>query len=142
MKKNYFIKRWGLLSVVVLIVSGSTNSCKKTAPQASRLGKFVVYGGCTHFVVQLMDATAADSAVVTNSWTDTSTNITYTNVFGVSNVCTFGGTAADPLQVGDEFYFTLNGPVPQEVCYTCYVWPYAMPAATNSVTNIRRVTTQ
>src|SRR5579863_3040735 len=106
-----------LLFVVVLVVV-CVNSCiKHNTSGTTRLGKWVVFGGCSHYVIQLMDATAADSNVVT-SWTDTSTETAYTNVFGVSNgACGFAdATLVDSLRVGDEFYFTLNGPVPEEVC--------------------------
>jgi hypothetical protein len=125
----------------LVMAAAGINSCMKHDEcRTSRLGKYVAYCGCAHYVVQLMDATAADSGVVTKSWTDTSTNDTYTNVFGVSDICTFAAaTAEDSLKVGDEFHFTLNGPVPDEECFTCAIWPYAMPAASNSVTNIRRV---
>jgi hypothetical protein len=141
--KTDIMNRRILLLVLILIVSGGIHSCKKTSAGTTRLGKYVVYGGCGHSVIQLLDVTAADSGVVTPSWTDTSTNITYTNVFGVSNICTFApATVADTLEVGDEFYFTLNGPVPDVICFMCAIWPYAMPAASNSVTNIRLVTPQ
>jgi hypothetical protein len=130
-----------LFLVVVLIASASVPSCKKTSSGATRLGKYVATGGCGHYIFQLMDVTAADSGVVAPSWTDTSTNITYTNVFGVKNLCTFGeGLPADSFQVGIEFYFTLNGPVPEQVCFMCNVWPYLMPAASNTVSNMRLVT--
>jgi hypothetical protein len=131
-----------LLTIVVLIVSGGIYSCKKTSSGTTRLGKYVVFAGCGHYVIQLMDVTAADSGVVTPSWTDTSTNITYTNVFSVKDVCSFAfATVEDTLRVGDELEFTLNGPVPDVVCYMCYIWPYAMPATSNVVTDIRLVTT-
>lgn len=135
-----FMKRRILLSLVALIVAGGVYSCRKTSAPASRLGKYVVDGGCAHYVIQLMDVTAADSGLITASWTDTISKIAYSNVFGVSDACTFAnGTVVDSLQVGDEFYFTLNGQVPDIVCFMCAIWPYAMPAASNSVTNIRRV---
>ena len=140
--KTDLMKRRIILAVAVLGLLASVNSCRKHVTSGStRLGKFVDYGGCAHYVVQLLDVTADDSSILTKSWTDTSKNITYTNVFTVSDICSFAAaTAGDTLKVGDEFNFTLNGPVPDETCYTCMIWPFAMPAASNSVTNIKLVT--
>lgn len=137
-KLNLMKRRFYLLVVLVIVAIGVNSCIKHNASGPTRLGKWVVFGGCSHYVIQLMDATAADSNVVT-SWTDTSTNITYTNVFGMRNgACGIAvATLVDSLKVGDEFYFTLNGPVPEEICMGCAIWPYAMPAKSNSVTNVR-----
>lgn len=136
------MKRWIYLLVGLLVAVAGVGSCKKSVSGTRRLGKWVDFAGCGHYIVQLMDVTPADSNVVTASWTDTSSNVTYTNVFGVTNVCNFAPATADSLRVGDEFEFTLNGPVPEVVCFMCNIWPFAMPAASNSVTNIQVVTPQ
>ena len=53
------------------------------------------------------------------------TDSIYTNVFKVSDVCTF---AAALVNVGDVFTFTLNGPTPSQTCNTCAIVPtFPMP---------------
>jgi hypothetical protein len=139
--KMDLMKRRIVFSVIVLVLLAGVNCRKQVTSGSTRLGKFVDFGGCAHYVVQLLDVTAADSSILTKSWTDTSKHITYTNVFTVSDICSFAeATAGDTLKVGDEFNFTLNGPVPDETCYTCMIWPFGMPAASNSVTNIKLIT--
>jgi hypothetical protein len=133
------MKQWMLLMAVLFWVSVGIASCKKNDGGTRRTGKLVVIGACAHYIVQLMDVTAADSSVVTQSWTNPNTDSRYTSVFGVSDICTF---AAAEVQVGSVFTFTLNGPVPDVVCNTCDIFPFPMPAAVNSVTNIQLVTNQ
>lgn len=116
------------------MVAVSANSCIKNVAATRRTGKLVVIGSCAHYIVQLIDSTAADSSVVTKSWTNPNTDSTYTNVFGVSDACTF---AEANLLVGSVFTFTLNGSVPSQICNECDMVPFPMPAATNSVTNIK-----
>jgi hypothetical protein len=124
-----------LLVAVLMMVVGL--HCKKSNTPAVWTGKLVVLAACDHYVVQLQYGPVPDSSVLTKSWTDPATDSTYTNVFGVSDVCTF---AAADLNVGDVFTFTLNGPVPVLQCYICLVVPFGMPAANNSVTNIKITT--
>jgi hypothetical protein len=132
-----------LLMAVLFWVSVGVTSCKKNDSGTRRTGKLVVIGGCAHYIVQLMDVTAADSSVVTQSWTNPNTDSTYTNVFGVKDVCTFQeAIAAANVNVGDEFSLTLNGPVPGQICNECDILPFPMPTAMNSVTNIQLVTNQ
>ena len=81
-----------------------------------------------------------DSAILTKAWTDSATDSSYTNVFRVSDLCTF---AFSNLRVGDVFTFTLNGPPPVETCDVCDIAPFfPMPATSAVVTNIRLVATQ
>jgi hypothetical protein len=129
-RRIYFLA--GLLMVTV-----GVNSCKKNVTATPRIGKLVVIGACAHYIVQLIDSTAADSSVLTKSWTDPNTDSTYSNVFSVSDICTF---VEANLPVGSEFSFTLNGPVPVQNCFECDIMPFSMPAASNSVTNIKLLT--
>jgi hypothetical protein len=130
--------------LILFVAAVFVNSCKKTSNSDTRhTGKLVADGGCGHYIVQLIDSTAADSTFLTKSWTDPLTDSTYTNVFTVSDVCTFQEIAdIDHVMVGSVFLFTLNGPVPPQICNECDVLPFNMPAASNSVTNLELVTVQ
>lgn len=119
---------------MLLGIAGGGFQCKKNMTSDSWVGTLVANGGCGHYIVQLLSGPVPDSGVLTKSWTDNATDSTYLNVFRVKNVCTF--PAAD-INVGDTFRFTLNGPVPTQMCNMCDMEPYPMPATSNSVTDIK-----
>ena len=118
---------------LVLVFAGGSFHCKKNMASDTWVGTLVVNGGCGHYIVQLLSGPVPDSGVLTKSWTDIATDSTFRNVFGVRNDCTF---PAAVINVGDTFRFTLNGPVPRQICNMCDVELFDMPAASNSVTDI------
>jgi len=135
-----FMKRRILLMGLLLLMAVTGFRCKKSNVPAIWTGKLVVFATCADYVVQLQSGPISDSTVLTKSWTDSATDSSFTNVFKVSDVCTF---AAALVHVGDVFTFTLNGPTPTQLCFTCNIAPsFPMPAASNSVTNIKLVTIQ
>jgi hypothetical protein len=139
-EKMGFMKRRSLLMGLLLLMAVAGFRCKKSAVPAVWTGKLVVFASCADYVVQLQSGPISDSSVLTKSWTDSATGSVYTNVFKVSDVCTF---AAALVNVGDVFTFTLNGPTPSQICNTCDIVPtFPMPATSNSVTNIKLVSTQ
>jgi hypothetical protein len=124
---------------VALILSGAGFHCKKSKADNIWKGKLVAASPCDYFVVQLLSGPVADSGILTKGWTDSATDSSYTNVFTVSDVCTF---AFSRLHVGDLFTFTLNGPPPAQTCAVCEIAPlFPMPKTSNVVTNIQVVTT-
>src|ERR1700750_770187 len=84
-----FMKLRLIVFSALMIVLGSVFSCKKNGAAVTRMGKLVATGGCAHYIVKLLDMTSADSNIVTASWTDPNTDSSYSNVFGVSDDCTF-----------------------------------------------------
>jgi hypothetical protein len=132
------MKRRNCLVAIALILGGTGFHCKKSTAENLWTGKLVVFASCADYVVQLQSGPVSDSSVLTKSWTDSATDSSFTNVFKVSDVCTFGAAL---VHVGDVFTFTLNGPIPAQTCFTCAIVPsFPMPAANNSVTNIKLVT--
>jgi hypothetical protein len=130
-------RRFGFVAFA-LILSGSGFHCKKTNTDNTWTGKLVFAGTCGDFVVQLQSGPVPDSGILTKSWTDSLTDSSFTNVFKVSDVCTFGFAQ---VQVGDVFTFTLNAPPPVQTCFICDIEPsFPMPATSNVVTNIKLVT--
>jgi hypothetical protein len=120
--------------LLAVVLAGSGFHCKKTTDNNIWTGKLVT-GLCAFYVVQLQSGPISDSSILTKSWFDSLTNTSYTNVFEVSDLCTFG--AAD-VKVGDVFAFTLNGPTPVQNCYIPLCLPdLPVPATKNSVTNIK-----
>jgi hypothetical protein len=132
------MNRRSCLVALLFILVGSGFHCKKVTADNAWTGKLVVFASCADYVVQLQSGPIADSSILTKSWTDSATDSSYTNVFRVSDVCTF---AAAELKVEDVFTFTLNGPTPVQTCLICDIVPsFPMPATSNVVTNIRLVT--
>ncbi|MEO6838080.1 MAG: hypothetical protein ABI185_06805, partial [Ginsengibacter sp.] len=87
--------------------------CKKTAPTGEVLaGKLIINGPCTHYVIQLQKGTI-DTANIESTWYDSFNDSTYTNVFTVDNLCTFGNYG---LQKGDVFTFQIDPNPPAQTC--------------------------
>lgn len=136
MGETDLMKRRLWFVVFALILSGAGFYCKKTTAGIWK-GRLVAASPCDHFVVQLLSGPVADSAILTKAWTDSATDSSYTNVFRVSDLCTF---AFSHVRVGDVFTFTLNGPPPAQTCAVCDIAPFfPMPATSNVVTNIQVV---
>lgn len=95
----------------------------------------MVQAVCDHFIVQIQSGQYQPSQVVA-SWTDSENDSTYTNVFIVKNICSF---AAARLPVGTVFQFTIDSTATDAICNTCDAAPFASPAASNTVTNIKVV---
>lgn len=123
-------------SCAILLAALCCFACRRSTPvpfpPATVTGTVVENPGCGHFIVKVLSGTYADSSVE-KSWTDSVTDSTFTNVFGVRN---FMQMQQAQLVQGDTFRFTLNGPVPDSIYMTCMIVPYNMPSATDNVTNI------
>ena len=136
--------RRATLPILLFLTVVITSSCHRSKSNPSKyIGQLVAYGGCSHYVVKFLAGPISDSSVLVKSWTDTAyhdgivTDTTFTNVFTVKNWITFQQAN---VQLGELFSFELNQHDPNTgTYYTCAIWPFDMPAVSNTVTNIQPV---
>ena len=124
-----------LLLIVTLLLAGTSFHCKPNKVEPSQLtGKLVVNAACGHYVVQVLSGNV-DSSRLVKSWKDPAGDTTYSNVFAVSNACTFAGFG---LSRGDIFTFTMNDAVIAQNCMLCMIF-YPTPPVSNFVNHVRIV---
>ena len=131
---SHMIRRIVLSSFLLLVVLANFDCKPDKVTYPVMTGKLVVASICDQYIVQVLSGPIPDSSVLTKSWTDKATDSSYSNVFRVSDVCTF---AAAGVVVGDTFTFTLNGTPPTQTCYTCDAVAFPQPSTSNAVTNIK-----
>jgi hypothetical protein len=83
-------------------------------------GKLEVKGLCMNYTISVVEGNI-DTSKIQATWTDPTTNKTYSNVFGLLSYCSFPSN----LNEGDEFYFTISEQVNN--CGTCLVY-YPQPS--------------
>lgn len=124
--------------LVVLLFAGAGFNCRpsKVSPQPVLLtGKLVVNGPCGFYAVQVLSGNV-DSSRLVKSWKYTSGDTTFSNVFMVSDACTFGGYG---LSKNDEFTFEMNDTTIVQNCMLCMIaWP-PTPAISNTVSKVQLV---
>src|ERR1700744_1968064 len=129
-----------ITATLLLLTLFTGFSCRRSqeipAPQLT--GQLVEFAGCSHYVVKVLSGPITDSSVLVPTWTDTSTQVTYSNVFSVKNWINFQQAG---VALGDTFTFTLNGAVPDsnQTYYTCMIRFFNMPAVYNNVTNVQLI---
>ena len=99
----------------------SAGECKKKDTAAGKLkGKLAVSGICMNYTIAVIEG-KIDTALVSASWTDETTNKTYSNVFRLKNTCSFPST----IKEGDEFYFVIDSSGEKQcaVCLAYYPTP-------------------
>ena len=121
--------------ILFLLTSLCCVQCKKTIITGEVLtGKLIINGPCEHFVIQLQKGTI-DTANIVSSWYDSDNDSTYSNVFTVANLCTFGNY---DLQKGDVFTFEIDPNPPARECLICMIY-VATPLKQNAVINVQKV---
>ncbi len=84
---------WWLLNII---------GCQKTESGPIYQGRVEIIGICDNYTLSVLNG-GLDTTQVAASWTDPTTNITYTNAFGLNNSCEF----PDALRVGDTFSYRI-----------------------------------
>jgi len=103
----------------IFTLTVSADGCKKKKDGVYK-GKLEIKALCMNYTISVLDG-KTDTSMVTASWTDESTNKTYSNVFGLASRCSFPAT----IKEGDEFYFTIEAAETQNcaVCMAYYPTP-------------------
>jgi hypothetical protein len=115
------------LVVLTLITTTllSASDCNKNKKAAMLKGRVEITGICLNYTIKLLEGDI-DTSLIVADWTDENTGKSYTDVFGLSNPCTFPAT----LKQGDEFFFTIDtsAAVP---CVKCEAWYPTPPRVLN-----------
>jgi len=109
-----------LAFIFLLTVSAENCNKKKDAAGTVYRGKLEIKALCMNYTLRLVEGNI-DPATIVGSWTDETTNKTYSNVFALENPCNFPAT----IKQGDEFYFVLDTATaaPCAVCKAYYPTP-------------------
>lgn len=114
------MKRFLLFSAIATLTLSNSDCNSKKASSASFRGRLEIKGICSNYTIKLIIGKIDTSAIATE-WTDPNSGIAHTNVFGLSDPCTF------PVSInqGDEFDFILDKTVaaPCVVCEAYYPTP-------------------
>ena len=115
--------------VILAICLCNVIGCRKTESGPTYTGRLEIDGICGNYTLTVLNG-GLDTTQVQASWTDPTTNITYTNAFGLSNPCDF----PDSLQAGDSFEFRLA--TPNRNCVQCLAF-YPTPGKQLSIQVVR-----
>jgi hypothetical protein len=100
----------------VFFISASSKSCKEHLPAGCYKARLEIKENCMNYTLT-MQSKDFDASMVVPSWTDENTGKTYKNAFALGSRCTF----PDSLNVGDEFYFTIDSTTVQN-CAVCMMY--------------------
>lgn len=124
------------LLAALLLFAGAGFHCRHTRPSPPPLtGKLVVNGPCGFYVVQVLSG-SVDSSRLVKSWKYTTGDTTFSNVFMVSDPCTFGGYG---LSKNDEFTFEMNDTIIVQNCMLCMIAYPPTPAISNTVSEVQLI---
>jgi hypothetical protein len=107
-----------LCGLSFITLSASDCNEKKTADKLK--GKLEIAGICMNYTIRIIEGNI-DTSKIAGSWTDETTNKSYTNVFRLGSPCDFPSS----IKEGDEFYFIIDTAKPKEcpVCMAYYPTP-------------------
>ena len=94
--------RFVFIAVIATLLLSNSDCSKKSEAKTRYKGKLEIAGICMNYTIRLTDG-IIDTAAIAGTWTDPTTNQTYSNVFRLGNPCDFPSS----IKQGDEFYFTL-----------------------------------
>jgi beta-N-acetylglucosaminidase len=107
------MKLFFLISVLATLVLSNSDCKQKKEGAIKYKGRLEIKGICMNYTISLLEGNM-DTSKIAAGWIDENTNISYKNVFGLANPCSF----PQNMKEGDDFYFSLNiDPVPD--CIVC-----------------------
>ena len=125
-----------LLILFLLVLTGTPCQPTRTRPSSSTLvGKLVVSGPCGFYVVQVLSGDI-DSTRIQKTWEYkfSKTDTVFTNVFRVSDICSFNGYG---VGLNHTFSFEFTDSTLVENCMNCLIaWPSA-PNVANTVDHVQ-----
>jgi hypothetical protein len=115
------MKLFTFLSVLaVIVLSASDCSTKKEEAGKKYKGRLEIKGICLNYTIKLIEGNI-DTAKIATTWTDESSGKSHTNVFALTDPCSFPAS----INQGDEFYFVIDTVVPKG-CIVCEAY-YPIP---------------
>lgn len=118
------MKRFIALSLIATIIV-SASDCNQKKKETVLKGRVEITGICLNYTISLMEGNI-DTSLITASWTDENTGKNYSDVFGLSNPCSFPGN----LKTGDDFFFTVDTSATAP-CVKCEAWYPTPPRSLN-----------
>ncbi|MBL7748546.1 MAG: hypothetical protein JNM19_14015 [Chitinophagaceae bacterium] len=112
-----------ILSLLATLLLSNSDCGKKKSGAATYKGRLEIAGLCMNYTVALTEGEMADT-LLTEEWTDETTNKTYTKVFRLGNPCEFPAT----IKQGDEFYFMIDTTKGKD-CMVCLAYYPTPPKA-------------
>lgn len=108
-----------LFFLLILLFTLFSFQCNKENIEEVFTGKVVLEGICARTVISIThgDLGLLPRGSFARSWTDSTTGVTYENVFMLGNSCQIQST----LRAGDEFFFIVHDQ-PDNSCITCMAW--------------------
>lgn len=119
-----------LATIFLLTISAEKCTGKKDAGEIYK-GRLEIKAICMNYTVKLLEGNI-DTSKIVSTWTDETTNKSYSNVFALENPCNFPAS----LKQGDEFYFVLDSAI-QEPCAVCMAY-YPTPGKKLSIKIIQK----
>ncbi|MFM7672086.1 MAG: hypothetical protein ACKO6Q_05775 [Bacteroidota bacterium] len=118
------------LPILLAIILCNLIGCRKTENGPVYTGRLEIDGICGNYTLTVLNG-GLDTSQVQHSWTDPTTNITYSNAFGLTNPCAF----PDSINAGDTFEFQLV--TDNRTCIQCLAF-YPTPAKSLSIRVVTR----
>ncbi len=119
------MKVFFLLSAFSLTVLSASDCNSKKTDDTKFKGRLEIKGICYNYTIKLLEG-AIDTSKIISNWTDEATGKSHTNVFGLSNPCSFPPT----IKEGDEFYFIVDTSKPKD-CIVCEAYYPTPPRSLN-----------
>ncbi len=114
------MKLFFILSTIATILLSNSECNSKKSTSGILKGRLEIKGICYNYTIKLIDGNI-DTSALSTEWTDPNTGKSYTNVFGLSEPCSF----PESLKEGETFEFTINtaAVIPCVVCNAYYPAP-------------------
>ena len=102
-----------ILTIIIIVFTLCSATCKDQKGGTCYKGKLEIKALCLNYTIKVLEGNI-DTALLKNTWTDSHSGKTYTNVFGLANPCSF----PEKLKQGEEFYFVIENE-PKNDCAVC-----------------------
>lgn len=125
------------LASLLLCISITGIKCRPddVVVKTNRLkGKLVIDAACAHYVIQVLEGDTSNIQLAA-TWNNPANNNSYTNVFTVSNVCSF---PSGEINQGDIFFFEITKTPAPSNCEVCQIF-YPTPVESNAVIDITKL---
>jgi hypothetical protein len=104
------------LAAIILLSSSYSGCNSKDSSNGVYKARLQIKALCMNYTLQLVQGNI-DTSLIASRWTDETSHVTYNNVFGLGNPCTF----PDSIKQGDEFYFRIDTGA-QKQCMVCMAY--------------------
>ena len=115
------MKIFVLLSALSILILSTSDCHSKKEKGAKCKGRLEIKGICYNYTIKLLEGDI-DTAKIAANWIDESSGKSYTNVFGLTDPCSFPSS----IKEGEEFYFSVHD-AKLKSCIVCEAYYPAPP---------------